>query len=402
MELNKSNVKKIIGIVIIAILAFLGIQNFTSVLKGAAFVLKLFSPLLIGFCLAFIMNVPLKLFEEKVFSFLNKRNFKTWNKLRRPLCLILTFGVFIGAICVLLFLLIPELQRTVAMFIENLPAYLDNLQSLADDVVAFFTGSSQSLDGVHIDWDRLNQSVMNFLNRYSSSMLDTTFQITTSIFSGVFNFIVGLFFSVYMLLQKEKLSRQFQRALYAFFPKPKADRVLSVGQLSGKTFSRFVTGQFTEAVITGSLCFIGMKIMNLPYASAISMLVCVTALIPIFGAFIGVFVGAFLILMVHPLQALWFIIFFIVLQQVEGNLIYPKVVGVSVGLPSIWVLLAVTVGGGLFGILGMLVSVPLCSVVYCLLRETIGRRLKEKGLKIPVQDEQESICRGPQRTGRKK
>lgn len=214
-----------------------------------------------------------------------------------------------------------------------------------------------------------------------SGVLNSTLDLASSIIGGVVGSVVAVVFAAYILLQKERLGRQFRQLLYAYLPEHHADRITEVGTLSYRTFSRFLSGQCLEAVILGCMFFLTMSILRFPYALTISVLITVTALIPIFGAFIGCIVGAFLILTVDPMQALWFVVLFLILQQVEGNLIYPHVVGSSVGLPSIWVLAAVTIGGSVMGIAGMLIFIPLCSVFYTLLRHSILNRLRAR--KIP-------------------
>ena len=199
-----------------------------------------------------------------------------------------------------------------------------------------------------------------------------------SILGGLLTAVLAAVFSVYILLQKEKLGAQCKKLLYAFLPQERAGQALSIAALSSRTFASFLSGQCLEAVILGCLFFIAMSVLRFPYALMISVLVGFTALIPLFGAFIGCAVGAFMILIIDPMRALWFVILFLVLQQIEGNLIYPKVVGGSVGLPSIWVLVAVTIGGSTMGIAGMLLFIPLCSVLYALLRRTVYERLQKK------------------------
>ena len=229
---------------------------------------------------------------------------------------------------------------------------------------------------IELDWNKIT----SFIQNGATNVISSTFNAAASVVNGTINFFLGLIFAFYLLSQKEKLMVQTKRFLYAFFPEKKMDSILRVGSLANKTFSNFISGQCTEAVILGVLCFIGMSVFRFPYALMISVLVGFMSLIPIFGAFIGVAIGAFLILMVSPLKALWFVVFFIVLQQVEGNLIYPRVVGNSIGLPAIWVLVAVIVGGSAMGILGMILFIPLCSVLYALLREAVPKKLSEKGL----------------------
>ena len=231
-----------------------------------------------------------------------------------------------------------------------------------------------------LDLERLYTAVLNFLTSYGQTLMDTTIGVTTSIFSAAVNFVLALVFSLYVLAQKETLSRQVTKTMRALLPEKKAAWLMDLAALTNKTFSNFITGQLTEAVILGSLCFVGMVLFKMPYASVVSVLIGFTALIPIFGAFIGIIIGAFLILLISPVKAFWFVIFILVLQQIEGNLIYPRVVGKSVGLPGIWVLAAVTVGGNAFGLVGMLLSVPVCSVLYALLRQLVHGRLEKKGL----------------------
>ena len=211
-------------------------------------------------------------------------------------------------------------------------------------------------------------------------MLGSTFNVASTIIGTFTNFVIGLVFAIYLLLQKEKLGGQFKRVLYSFVPESKADYFLEICQLSSNTFSNFISGQCLEACILGLMFFVSMSLLHMPYAMIISMLIGVTALIPIFGAFIGCGVGVFLILIVSPIQALWFLVLFLVMQQIEGNLVYPHVVGNSVGLPSIWVLMAVTLGASTMGVLGMIINIPLFSIVYALLRQTVRRRLHEKGI----------------------
>ena len=216
----------------------------------------------------------------------------------------------------------------------------------------------------------------------AGTVLSSTFSAAMSIASGLTNFSIAFIFSIYILLQKETLSRQFKKLMYAYFPEQWVNEWIRVIRLTDQTFSRFLAGQCTEAVILGAMFFVAMSLVKLPYALLIGVLIAFTALIPVFGAFIGLAVGIFLMLTVNPLQAVWFTILFFVLQQVEGNLIYPHVVGNSVGLPSIWVLAAVSIGGSMMGIVGMLVFIPLCSVLYALLREDVNRRLKCKAKEV--------------------
>lgn len=380
MELDRKTVKKILLIITFGIVLFLGLQNISAVAGVCRTALGLLMPLIIGFCAAFILNVLLKVIEERLFAPLNRKNFRLWSRLRRIVSIILTFGIIIGLVFILIFMIVPELKRAFSLLVENMPQYSMQVKEWITKAAAFLKVDASTLTNLEIDWEKISAAVVDYLKRDSSKLVNTTVGITTSIFSAIFNFILGIVFSVYILMQKEKLGSQATRMLYAFLPQKWAEKSLHIASLSNKLFSRFVTGQCMESVIIGILCFIGMVIFRMPYAPMISVLVGFTALIPIFGAFIGTAIGAFLILMDSPMQAVWFVIFIIVLQQMEGDLIYPRVVGSSVGLPSLWVLLAVTIGGSVWGVLGMLVSVPVCSVLYCLLREIVGTRLAQRGL----------------------
>lgn len=380
MELDRKTIKKILLIITFSIALFLGLQNISAVAKVLSAALGLLMPLIIGFCVAFILNVLLRVIEERAFAPINRKNPPLWGRVRRTVSIVLTLGVIVGMLFILVFMIVPELKQAFMLLIDNLPQYAEQIKAWITQAAAVLKVDASTLTSLEIDWEKLRTTVFDYLKRDSGKLVNTTVGITTSIFSGIFNFILGVVFSIYILMQKEKLGSQGKRMLYAFLPEKWADEVLHVAVLSNKMFSRFVTGQCTEAVIIGALCFIGMVIFRMPYAPMISVLVGFTSLIPIFGAFIGTAIGAFLILMDSPIQALWFVIFIVVLQQMEGDIIYPRVVGSSVGLPSLWVLLAVTVGGSVWGILGMLVSVPISSVLYCLMREAVGARLAERGL----------------------
>ncbi|MEG0978406.1 MAG: AI-2E family transporter [Oscillospiraceae bacterium] len=382
MEITKSTMKKLLFLITFAVLLVSLFQHFQS-FKGVFNVaMDVLMPFLIGLFIAFIVNVLMSGIENKLFAPLNKRNNKIWNRLKRPLALILSFLVIIGLFAFLILLLIPEVKNTSAIIADSFPAYLEKVQNWLAAIMEKYNLSSESLKSLEINWEKVQDVFTNFLKNGGTSVINGTIGLTTSIVSGVFNFVLGLVFSAYVLLQKEKLSYQCKRILYSYLPKAKIDSFLRVCSLSHKTFTNFVSGQCLEAVIIGVLCFIGMLIFKIPYAPLISALVGFTALIPVFGAFVGTGVGAFLILMVSPIKALWFIVFILVLQQLEGDLIYPKVVGKSVGLPGIWVLVAVTAGGSLYGVMGMLLSVPIASIVYVLLRDSTAKRLETRNIKI--------------------
>lgn len=382
MDLDKSNMKKLMFLITFSVLLLALFQHFSAVKDTLMFVIDVIMPFVIGLFIAFIVNVLMNGIETKLFSSLGKKNKQLRDKIKRPVSLVLSFAIIAGLVAFLILLLIPEVKRTSLIIAKDFPDYFKRTQVWLASIMERYNLSTESLSALEINWEKTQEFVTNTARKGGSTVFNTTLGITTSIFKFFFNFSLGIVFSIYVLLQKEKLANQLKKLLYAFFKSNKVDSFISVCSLSYKTFSSFVSGQCLEAVIIGSLCFAGMLIFRLPYAPLISALVGFTALIPVFGAFIGTGVGAFLILMVDPMKAFWFIIFILILQQFEGNLIYPKVVGKSVGLSGIWVLVAVTVGGSLLGVVGMLLSVPLASIVYSLLRTFTYARLKERNIKI--------------------
>lgn len=377
MEFNKSNIKKILLIITFAAFVFWLASNYTVALSLIKVIISVISPFIIGLCVAFIINVLLRQLEKLWVKIPSKKNKALLEKLKRPVCLVGSILIIIGSIFILMFMIIPEISKTITMIIDTMPQYFNKLEEWWLDIRKLMSEYAIVLPEMDIDFGGIIDKVSSTISQIGPAFVDRTFAFTGSIFNGVFNFVLGLVFSMYVLAQKEKLSASVKKVLNALFDKNKVDSILEVCSLTNITFRNFVSGQLTEAGIIALLCFIGMCIFGFPYPLAISALVGFTALIPVFGAFIGTGVGAFLILMVSPIKALWFIVFIIVLQQLEGNLIYPRVVGKSVGLPGIWVLTAVTIGSGLFGLLGMLVAVPTFSVLYALFKRYVDKKSRK-------------------------
>ena len=340
-------------------------------------ILSLFKPVIYGFCIAYIINIFLVLTEklwDKIFA---KK--KITFKLKRSICLIVSIILVIGILSTVLFMIIPKLTETVYDMVNSLPLYFEKIEIFLGAMLDKF---NIKLPEFNIDTQKFQSGLTKILPKIGTNFVNTTVDITSSIFSGVLNFVISIVFALYMLIQKESLCLALKKILFAVLKKENADSVMKCFSLTNQTFTKFITGQLTEAVIIGVLCFLGMVILRIPYAFIISVLVGFTALIPVFGAFIGTFIGAFLIIMESPLKALWFIIFIIVLQQLEGNLIYPKVVGKSVGLPGILVLASVTIGGSAFGVMGMLVGVPAVSVVYVLAKQAVEKQISKKKIEF--------------------
>lgn len=375
LELNKKNIRKILLVIAAAIVMWWLVTHFTTLGSFLRNVIGILSPVLIGLVLAFILNLllsPLERLWSRLFLKENSKNLV--KKLRRPVCLLLSFLIVLGVIFAVCFVVLPRLGSTVADMVSGISAYIKTLDVRYDDLRAALEQYAITLPEIDLGKNDLLTKITDLLAKGGSALLNTTISLTTSVFSALFNFLMGIVFSVYILAQKETLARQLKKLLYVSFPADKVTAFLAFLIRVCRTFSQFVTGQIIEAFILGTLVLLGMLIFRLPYASVIAVLVGCTALIPVLGAWIGAIVGALLILPVSLMKAIWFVVFLVVLQQIEGNLIYPHVVGKSVGLPGIWVFFAVIVGSGLGGIAGMLLGVPVCAVIYEELRRTVHRR----------------------------
>lgn len=371
--------KKLCLLVLGGIGFFWLLQNYLLVLAVGEWLLGLFQPLLIGFCIAFVLNVPMRFLEGHLFVRTKK---PVLQSLRRPLCILISIVFIVSVLSVIFLLVIPELLNAFGVLAKSIPIFLDSvlksLQTWSAENTDAIPSLQQWLADLKIDWAGIGRSLLTFATTGAGNLLGSTVQVASSIAGSLTNLTFSFILALYMLLGKEKLIRQIRAVLRAALPLKVVRRTESVLALSSRIFSSFITGQCTEACILGTLCWLGMTLLRLPYAPMIGALIGFTALIPIVGAFMGTIIGAFMIAMVNPMSAVWFVIFLLTLQQIEGNLIYPRVVGSSVGLPGIWVLSAVTVGGAISGIAGMLFSVPIASILYALVRSTTRRRLKEK------------------------
>ena len=285
--------------------------------------------------------------------------------------------IFIGIIFLTLFLVIPEFINTISIFKDNIPEAFENVKEWLKTLMVNYPEITEKITSYQPDWAALESDITKIIKTAATGIIGISIDFVVGLFSGVVNLVMGFVFAIYMLMQKEGLIQQSKRVLRAYLPENKSEKVLRIGSITNDTFKKFFGGQFIEAILLGALCFIGMKIFGMPYALTISVLVGVTALIPVFGAFFGTAIGAILILAVDPMKAVWFVVYIIVLQQIDGNLIYPKIVGDSVGLPGIWVMLAVLIGGNSLGVIGMLVGVPIASVVYKLIKEHVNKQKNE-------------------------
>lgn len=365
----KRDIKKNIILIItyIALIIFV-LVNFEKILSILGYIINIFSPFIFGAIVAFVLNVLVNFIERKLFGKVKK---KTWLKIKRPLSISISVVLVIFIIVFIMNLLIPQLKNSVSLFTDSLPTYKEDIINIMNK----FNLEETTIKKVSDYLDNFGKVITDYIKGNSKDVITVTTEVATSLIAIISKAVIAIVFAIYIIAQKETLKRQFNKLMSAYLKPRTVNRINKYASMANTTFSNFVTGQCLEALIFGSLCFLGMLILRLPYATTIAVLLGFTALIPVFGAFIGTFLGAFLILMISPIKAIIFVVFILVLQQIEGNLIYPKVVGKSVGLPGIWVLLSVTIGASVGGILGMLIATPLCSLLYILLRQAVNDRI---------------------------
>ena len=380
MDLSNLSIKKIRELIVFTALLVVALWKFDVVLDVLKTIGQIIFPFILGGAIVFVINVPMSFLEKKIFENVKKEN-KTARKLARPVSLLLTIVLVVGVIALVMIGVIPQLTKTMGSLMINITDFIPQIKIWIRDFFHDIREIMNLVDQVQFNPDQAIRWGISLLGNGAGNMMNTTVSAVGSVVSGLATFFIAFSFACYVLFQKEKLHVQIRKVLFAFLPKQKADAFLKVCSLTYRTFANFLTGQCLEAVILGCMFVVTLSILRMPYALLIGVLIAFTALIPIFGAFIGCAVGSFLIFMVSPKQAIIFIIVFLVLQQIEGNLIYPHVVGESVGLPSIWVLAAVTIGGNLMGIVGMLVFIPLLSVVYTIFRKVVYQRLKKRHIK---------------------
>lgn len=347
------------------------VAGFASTFLGAAV------PLIAGCAIAYIINILMSFYERHYFPKSNKEIIK---KIKRPVCLTASIITLAAVIALIIGLVVPQLISCVELIIAELPAaikkvidWINGLNIVPDDIMSMITS---------IDWQSRIGQIVEMLTSGIGSVMDVVITTVSSVVSGVLTVVLGLIFAVYLLIGKDKIGKQIDRVFTHYLKESWYKKIKYVISVFDECFHRYIVGQCTEAVILGLLCTVGMLILRLPYAAMIGAFIAFTALIPIAGAYIGAEVGAFIILMESPFKALVFLIFIVILQQVEGNLIYPRVVGSSMGLPGIWVLAAITVGGGVMGITGILLSVPVAATFYRLLKNNIIK--KENAIKESI------------------
>ena len=384
MGLNLKNIEKILLIVLCSAIIFAIVFNFMGVLGFLGKLMGFITPIIIALCIALLLTVFLPGFETRIFGFRKKSKYKIINKLQRPLCLILTYALAIGILALIVLVIIPDISETIAYIIDKLPTFMVESREW---LVKTLTELNVPVDDIpEIDVNSFMKTITEWLPKNGNNIVGGAISITGSVFGVLSDILFGVIVSAYILAQKEKIGAFMKRVINSFFPEKCANVIHHVCAQTYFSFTRFIGGQLTEAIILGVLCYIGMLIFGFPNAAIISIIICVTALVPVVGALIGAFIGAFLILITDPIKAILFVVFLVILQQLEGNLIYPRVVGKAVGLPGVIVISAVLVGGNIGGVMGALIGVPLAAVIYSLLKELMDyialKKQKEKELKV--------------------
>ncbi len=378
MELNSKTVKKILLIILLGSCIFTAAQNYDRLFSFVRHILGIFSPVITALCIAFVLNVLLTALETKVFGFMDNSKKSFVKAAKRPLCLALTYLLAFGLIVLLIAFIIPDIADTFIYLAERLPSFMTEARVWIEEILEKFNLSQNLIPNIKIDWTAAANGIKEYVLSYSETIFGSAVNLTTSFASGVYNLVFSVMISAYILACKERIGRFTVRFIDAFAPKKAAKAVYHISSTTYEYFSKFIGGQLTESVILGTLFYIGMTIFRFPNAAVISIFICVTSLVPIVGATVGVIVGFLLILITSPIKAILFILFFVVIQQIEGSLIYPRVVGKSVGLPGVIVVCAVLVGGNIGGILGALTSVPVSAVLYALVKEAIEKRTPQK------------------------
>lgn len=375
MKLSKELMKQIILLMCIAAALVLAVIYSGSIIKGLQLCVEMATPLIIGCAIAFVLNIPMTGLER---NWPAEWNGKRANRLKRAASILLSLILVLGVINLLIALVVPSFTETVADVVRQMPKFLKHASHEVKNFelpgIGKLSKQGAILDTLSQNWNLIVNKITGFLNTGVTNVLSSTVEIVSGVVGTLVNVVIGFVFAIYILAQKERLARQFDSLFKAYLPSRSYSYVMNVLTLLDKNFNHFITGQCLDACILGTIFVVVLAIAKIPYALMIGVVIAFTALIPVVGAFIGCVFGAFLILMAAPGKLALFLVLFIVIQQLEGNLIYPRIVGNSVELPAIWVLAAIVVGGSLFGTIGMLIFIPLSSTLYTLLREDVHRR----------------------------
>lgn len=393
MNLDRKNIQRIIFIGIILILVYLGLQHMNIIFQFLQWLLYVAMPFIVAICCTFFLNVPLKAIEKHLFRPKQGKEVSPFlDKIRRPVAIALSLLLFIAVITVLLLIVIPKLGESIETIVKSVPGAIDSLVNFINELSENNDFVKSIVENININWDDVRRYVSNFLQNDAAGLVSSTMSMIGSIFSVALNVIMGIILSIYTLMKKERISSGAKKLVYSIFPMKSADFIVELGSLMNKSFYNVITGQMMECIILGSLTALGMTILGFPYAALVGVMVAVLSWIPMFGVYIGAGIGAILMLIDNPINAVWFLIFMVCLQQVEGNLIYPRVVGNNVGLPPIVLISAIVIFSSFFGIIGLLVCAPITSVIYTLVRRFVFTRLRTKKIPHEKYEEKKFVC----------
>lgn len=393
MELSKKNVKTILGIITFGILLFSATQHLSAVGAFLSGIFKIIAPLIVGLCIAFILNIIMSVLENKVWAFMGRSKKAFARKMKRPVSLISTLVLMLAFVVLLLFIIIPALKDSIDLLVAKVPGYYESVVGWIDTLVKKFE-LDISTEALHNPSFTINdiasmvEKVFSF--EATGDILNTTVGVTSSVISGVANFVLGFIIAIYILAEKEKIGKFVRKVVDAALPEKAAKKIYNVASVASSSFSCFITGQFTDALLLGVMCFIGSSILRVPNAAVVSVIIGISAIIPVIGPIIGEVISVLILLMENPIKALIFLIFILILQAIDNNFIYPRIVGKSVGLPGILVLIAVILGGNLGGIMGVLLGVPTAAALYALCVEWIKSRNEKKRLQKKAEEAAES------------
>lgn len=376
--MEKRSMRKIMLLITLAVLLYVAGQNLAVILGMLGTAFSVITPLILGGCIAFILNLPMSFFERLFMDKLGFSKKKGLRKLARPLSFTIALLIFITVIYLLCVIVLPELANSILSLGSNVPGYIEQITHWGQSFFDKHPQIAEGVQGIEVNWNEIGSTIFSALKNSSEAILDSTVLIAGNIINGIISFFVSMVMAIYILFHKEKLFKHAKRLLNAFVPRKWSVRIQKVAILTQTTFTRFLAGQCLEAAILGTLIFIGMSIFSFPYALMISIVIAVASFVPMVGIYVASVAGAILIAIQNPLSGVLFMVMFLVIQQIEGNFIYPHVVGNSVGVSPIIVFSAILVGGGFFGLVGMIVAVPTSAVIYALYKEAVSNRLKKR------------------------
>ena len=367
-----------------SIVFFLVVMNLSSIFSWIGALWKMLLPLVYGFVLAYILNSPMNFFENKVFKFLDRK--KPHRKLRRTLAVVVTMISALVVVTAFVAIIAPQLYQSVVTLINNATSYIHKAEELIGVVANWLNLSQEAINGVNNWINDMGKNIVKQLQDLLPSLLPAVIDYSKIMISGIADFIIGIVLCVYLLYNKENYFAKAKKAQYALLPKKFVDRTIDIAHESHSIFTGFIVGKLLDSLMVAVICLIGCLILRVPFALLISVIVGVCNIIPVFGPVVATCITGFIVLVIDPLKAIWYIIFLIVLFQVDGNILEPKILGDSTGLSAFWVMIAILVGGGLFGFIGMFIGVPTFAVLYSLITRFINKRLNKKGMSTTLED----------------